>query len=190
MGLLLIEIAPALAAGVFGLLLLVNVLLRPSSDSTFFMAQPLSEDVLGLAASFLGLLTLFSLLVSTSYYGPNNERESFFSRTHDLSWLPAFLTYVAALVAIGLGVVLHGLLGFARMRRRTQVLCAWAGRFLLWIGSAALLVLVYLSGFSIGLLFLPSLYLALIACSLSLMPKPASAAAQQHPGMRLYAEHS
>jgi hypothetical protein len=177
MGLLLIEIAPALAAGVFVLLFLVNVLLRPSSDSTFVLVQRIIEVVLGLCASVLGLLTLLGLLVSTSYYGPNNERESFFSRTHDLSWLPAFLAYVAALVAIGLGVVLHGLLSFVRMSRRAQVLCAWAGRFLLWIGSAALLVLVYLSGFSIGLLFLPSLYLALIACSLSLMPRPASAAA-------------
>jgi len=63
------------------------------------------------------------------------------------------------------------------MSRRAQVLCAWAGRFLLWIGSVALLVLVYLSGFSIGLLFLPSLYLALIACALTLMPRPSRAAA-------------
>lgn len=178
MGLLLIEIAPALAAGAFGLLLLVNLLLRPSSDSTFVLAQRLSQVILGLCASFLGLLTLLSLLVSTSYYGPNNEREGFFSRTHDLSWLPAVLAYVAALMAIGLGVVLHGLLSFVRMGPRAQMLCAWAGRSLLWIGSAVLLVLVTLSGFSIGLLFLPSLYLALIACSLSLMPRPASAAAR------------
>jgi hypothetical protein len=177
MGLLLIEIAPALAAGVFGLLLLVNLLLRPSIDSGFVTAQRLIEVVLGLAASVLGLVLLFSLLLSPSINGPDNRDTSYFAQSHDLSWLPAFLAYVAALAAIGLGVVLHGLLSFARMGRRAQVLCAWAGRFLLWIDSAALLVLVYLSGFSIGLAFLPSLYLALIACSLSLMPRPARAAA-------------
>jgi hypothetical protein len=174
MGLLYIEIAPALAAGVFGLLLLANVLLRPSIDSTFVLVQRSIEVVLGLCASVLGLATLFSLLVLPSI----GFVYDYFAYTPGRSWFPAFLAYVAALVAIGLGVVLQGLLSFARLRRRAQVLCAWAGRFLLWIGSAALLVLVYLSGFSIGLLFLPSLYLALIACSLSLMPRPASAAAR------------
>ncbi len=175
MGLLLIAIAPVLAAGVFSLLLLASVLLRPSSDSTLVLVQRIIEVVLGLCASVLGLLTLLSLLVSTSYYGPNNERDSFFSRTHDLSWLPAFLAYVAALTAIALGVVLHGLFSFVRMSRRAQMLCAWAGRFVLCIGTVGLLVLVYLSGFSIGLLCLPSLYLALIACALALMPRPSQA---------------
>jgi len=66
MGLLYIEIAPVLAVGVFGLLLLANVLLRPSSDSTFVLVQRIIEMVLGLCASVLGLLTLLSLLVSTS----------------------------------------------------------------------------------------------------------------------------
>jgi hypothetical protein len=179
MGLLLIEIAPALAAGVFGLLLLVNLVLRPRIDSIVVLAQRLIEVVLGLAASFLGLAILFSLLDS-----------SYFTYTPGPSWLPAVLACVAALEAIGLGVVLHGLLGFAPMGRRAQVLCAWAGRFLLWIGSMALLALAYLSGYSIGLLFLPSLYLALIACSLSLMPGPASEEAHWHAGMRLHVERS
>jgi len=174
MGLLYIAIAPVLAACVFGLLLLVNVLLRPSSDSTFVLVQRLSEDVLGLCASFLGLAILFSLLVLPSI----GFVYDYFAYTPGRSWLPAVLAYVAALVAIGLGVVLHGLLSFARMSRRTQVLCAWAGRFLLWIGSAGLLVLVTLSGFSIGLLFLPSLYLALIACALALIPRPSRASAR------------
>lgn len=174
MGLLLIEIVPVLAACVFGLLLLVTVLLRPSIDSGFVTAQRLSEVVLGLAASFLGLAILFSLLVLPSI----RFVYDYFGYTPGRSWLPAVLAYVAALVAIGLGVVLHALLGFVRMSRRTHVLCAWAGRFLLWIGSVALLVLATLSGFSISLLFLPSLYLALIACSLSVMPRPASAAAR------------
>jgi hypothetical protein len=179
MGLLLIEIAPAFAAGVFVLLFLVNLVLRPRIDSTFVMAQRLIEVILGLAASFLGLAILFSLLES-----------SYFTYTPGPSWLPAVLAYVTALEAIGLGVVLHGLVSFARMGLLAQVICAWAGRFLLWIGSAALLVLVYLSGFSIGLLFLPSLYLALIACSLSLMPGPASEAARRRAGMRLHVERS
>jgi hypothetical protein len=169
MGLLYIAIAPVLAACVFGLLLLVNVLLRPSSDSTFVLVQRLGEDVLGLCASVLGLAILFSLLLSPSY--------NYFAYTPGRSWLLAVLAYVAALVAIGLGVVLHGLVGFARMSHHAQTLCTWAGRFLLWIGSAALLVLVYLSGSSIGLFFLPSLYLALIACALVLMPRPSRAAA-------------
>jgi len=164
MGLLYIAIAPVLAACVFGLLLLANVLLRPSSDSTFFMAQRLIEVVPGLAASFLGLAILFSLFDSR-----------YFTYTPGPSWLPAVLAYVAVLEAIGLGVVLHGLLGFARMGRRAPVLRAWAGRFLLYIGTVGLLVLVTLSGFSIGLLFLPSLYVAFIACALSLMPKPSRA---------------
>ncbi len=120
MGLLYIAIAPALAACVFGLLLLVNVLLRPSSDSTFVLVQRLGEDVLGLCASVLGLAILLSLLVLPSI----GIVYDYFVYTLGRSWLLAVLAYVAALVAIGLGVVLHGLLGFARLRRRAQVLCA------------------------------------------------------------------
>ncbi|HZC79155.1 MAG TPA: hypothetical protein VE258_15485 [Ktedonobacterales bacterium] len=172
MGLLLIEIAPVLAASVFVLLLLVNLLLRPRSDSTFFLAERMIDVVLGFWASVLGLLTLFSLLLPTS------GGFDYFGYTPGRSWLPAILAYVAALEAIGLGIVLHGLLSFARMGRRAQLLCSWAGRFLLCIGSVGLLMLVTLSGFSIGLFFLPSLYLAFLACALALLPRPSRAAAQ------------
>ena len=130
------------------------------------MVQRIFEMVVGVGASALGFALLLSLLLSPSIDG----RYSYFEQTHDLSWLPAFLAFASALAVVAVGVLLHGLTSIFRASRRARVVCAWVGRMALWLSTAGLIILVYLAGFSIGLLFIPSALLALIACGLALVP--------------------
>lgn len=130
------------------------------------MVQRIFEMVVGVCASALGFALLLSLLLEPSIDG----RYSYFGQTHDLSWLPAFLAFASALAAVAVGVLLHGITSVSRVDRRTRVVFAWVGRLALWFSTAGLITLVYLAGFSIGLLFIPSALLALIACGLAMVP--------------------
>ena len=138
------------------------------------MVQCISEMIVGVCASALGFALLLSLLLWPSIDG----RYSYFGQTHDLSWLPAFLAFSAVLAAVAVGVLLHGITSVSRTGRRVRVIFAWVGRLTLWLSTAGLIILVYIAGFSIGLLFIPSALLALIACGLSLIPE-----SQGRPGI-------
>jgi hypothetical protein len=136
------------------------------------VVQRIFEMAAGVCASALGLLILFSFL-SESFSGNGYTP---FPLSHDLIWLPAFLAFAATLAAIALGPLLHGLPSLTRAGRRARMVCAWVGGLALWFSTLGLIVLIYLAGFSIGLAFIPSAVLALIACVLALIPGPVSGA--------------
>jgi hypothetical protein len=133
------------------------------------MAQRIFEMAAGGLASALGFALLLYLLLWPSI----DQRYSYFTQTRDLTWLPAFLAFAAALAAIAVGALLHGIPSLTRADPRARVAFSWASRSLLWLSTMGLIALVYLSGFSIGLLFIPSAFLALIASILALIPGPA-----------------
>lgn len=133
------------------------------------MVQRLSELTFGVAAAVLGvaLLLMFLLWPSVS---ADHGHTSYFLQTHDLSWLPAFLAYSASLVGIAAGVLLHGVASLTAAPGRWSAVGTLLGRLVLWASTLTLLALAILTGFSIGLVFFPSVAMALLASAIAIVP--------------------
>ena len=130
------------------------------------------EIVAGQWAGITGL-ALLAYLYSLSFSG---DGWSPFGQPPHMTGLIALWGYAATLALIPLGVILHGLPVIVGAGRSARMTTAWVGRLALWVATACLLVLVVLSLPSIGLLFIPSLVLALVACVSSLIPSPTALA--------------
>lgn len=140
------------------------------------MIQRIFEIVAGLCASLVGFLVLFSFPSGTFLSGYSSDQKYRLAGqpTPPLAWLPVMLLLVTALTGIALGPLLQAITGSSRVGHRSYLALTWAGRLALWLSTLGLIVLIYLTGFSIGLTFIPSATLALVACVLALISNPAS----------------
>lgn len=130
------------------------------------------EIVAGQWAGVTGL-TLLAYLYSLSF---TNDAPGPFGAPPHMTALGALWAYAIALALIPLATLLHGVPVIMDARDATRATTTWAGRLALWVATAGLLTLAYLSLASIGLMFIPSAVLALIACIMSLIPSPATLA--------------
>ena len=134
------------------------------------MIQRIFEAITGVLAAVAGLWLLFS---TASAFFPTAPAQGYGvsgQPAPPLAWIPAFQVFTIALVGIALGALLHGAPTVARMGRSMRRLLVWGGRVVLWLSTAVLIVMAYLALASIGLLFVPSIALAFIACALALIP--------------------
>ena len=134
------------------------------------MIQRIFEAIAGVLAAVTGLWLLFSV---ESAFFPTTPAQSYGVSGQPalpLAWIPAFQVFTIALVGIALGALLHGVPSITRMGRGMRRLLVWGGRLALWLSALALIVMAYLAWASIGLLFIPSIALAVIACALALIP--------------------
>jgi hypothetical protein len=142
------------------------------------MIQRIFEAVTGFLASAIGLWILFSF--AAAFFPPNQIHDLSGQPAPPLAWIPALQVFVIALVGIALGVLLHGVPSIAHTGRDTRRFLIWGGRLTLWLSTAALIVLAFITLPSIGLLFGPSAALAFIACALAIVPNSEPALLQAH----------
>ena len=150
------------------------------------MVQRIFEIATGVCAAVSGWLLLYMIFFANTVGGPNGSY-NYVSHYRDLSWLPAFVAFAAALTVIALGALLHSVLSFSQNGRHAHPVFSLLGVVALWLATAVLMVMIILAGLSIGLAFIPSAVLALIACVLALIPGlPAAAravAVRAHAGV-------
>ena len=121
------------------------------------------ELVCGLLCGILGLLALVMAFFGPgiSYQGSSSSGTTFSGVTSYAQArgdvLPYFVLFGIPLVGVALGAALH-------TWRRSS-----AGRILLWVSTAILLLLVVLAILSIGAFFVPSLALAFITSGAALV---------------------
>lgn len=134
------------------------------------MIQRIFEAIAGVLAAMAGLWFLFSL--QSAFFPTTPPQAYVFSEqpAQPLAWIPAFQVFTIALVGIALGALLHGVPSIARTGRGMRRLLVWGGQLALWLSTLALIVMAFLALASIGLLFIPSIALAVIACALALIP--------------------
>lgn len=136
------------------------------------MVQRVFEVITGVLASVVGLWILFS---TASAFFPATPTQAYdFSQqpAAPFAWIPAFQVFTITLIGIGLGALLQGVSSVAHTGRGARRSLIWGGRLILWLSTVALIALSYLALASIGLLFIPSIALALIACALAVIPNP------------------
>lgn len=134
------------------------------------MVQRVFEAVTGVLAAVVGLWFLFSV---ESDFFPTTPPQAYVisgQPAPPLAWIPAFQVFTIALLGIALGALAHGVPSIARMGRGARLALIWGARLALWLSTLALMVMAYLALASIGLIFIPSIALALIACALALIP--------------------
>jgi hypothetical protein len=140
--------------------------------------QRIFEAVTGVLASVVGLWLLFS---TASAFAPYNQGYDVSGQpAPPLAWIPALQVYTIVLIGIGVGVLLQGASSIGRTGRNAQLFLIWGGRLALWLSTVVLIVLAYLALASIGLLFIPSIALALIACALAVIPNSEPVALAAH----------
>jgi lysylphosphatidylglycerol synthetase-like protein (DUF2156 family) len=140
--------------------------------------QRIFEAVTGVLASVVGLWLLFS---TASAFSPSNQGYDLSGQpAPPFAWIPALQVFFIVLIGIGVGVLLHGASSIARTGRGVRLSLIWGGRLALWLSTVVLIVLAYLALASIGLLFIPSIALALIACALAVIPNSEPVALAAH----------
>lgn len=140
------------------------------------MVQRVFEAVTGVLASVVGLWFLFS--VASAVFPPTPAQAYALSGqpAPPLAWIPALQVYTIVLIGIGVGVLLQGASSIVRTGRGVQLCLIWGGRLALWLSTVVLIILAYLALASIGLIFIPSIALACIACTLAVIPNSEPAA--------------
>lgn len=73
-------------------------------------------------------------------------------------------------LGIAVGSLLHLLVSLRIVPRWMHLAGGWAALTLLWLSTLTILVIIYLSLPSIGVLFIPGAVLVLIACVLAVIP--------------------
>jgi hypothetical protein len=141
------------------------------------MVQRILEIVVGAIAGFIGLRVLLSFPPGWIPSGPDAARIASLNGelAPPLAWLPVFALLVVALIAVALGALAHGAPSLIRpigKSLRTRLAFIWAGRAMLWLATAALIVLIYLAVLDASLFVIPSAALAIIASLLALLPDP------------------
>ena len=118
------------------------------------------EAACGLAAALFGFLGIAYALFGPTYSFQSSSGQTGTASMLQLGLPPGVLLTVGILVLVPIGVAVSAVV-HSRTGGR-----GW--RIVLWVATTLIVIITFLTGFSIGLLLLPSTLFAVVASALSL----------------------